>query len=59
MEARIEILDRLSIKYGKAFEIESFEELVKLCDSMTVIIIVRLAMAEYANQGARAKQTGT
>lgn len=59
MEARIEILDRLSKKYGKHFEVENFEELIMLCDRMTVIIVVRLAMAEYANQSAKAKQTGT
>ena len=59
MEARIEILDRLSKKYGKHFEVENFEELIMLCDRMTVIIVVRLAMAEYANQSAVAKQTGT
>ncbi len=50
LESRIDILDRLSIKYGKHFEVESFEELIKLCDSMTVIIVVRLAMAEYERQ---------
>jgi len=50
MEARIEILDRLSKKHGKHFDVQSFEELVKLCDTMTVIIVVRLAMAEYLIQ---------
>ncbi len=53
MESRIEILDRLSVKYGKHFEVDSFEELIKLCDSMTVIIVVRLAMSEYENQGTK------
>jgi hypothetical protein len=50
MEARIEILDRLSKKYGKHYEVDSFEELIMYCDKLTVIIVVRLAMAEYANQ---------
>lgn len=57
MEARIEILDRLSKKYGKHFEVDTFEELIKLCDTLTVIIVVRLAMQEYCMQSE--KQTGT
>nr|WP_298657101.1 hypothetical protein [uncultured Flavobacterium sp.] len=56
MEARIEILDRLSKKYGKHFEIDNFEELITLCDKTTIIIVVRLAMAEYANQSDKKKQ---
>ena len=50
MEARIEILDRLSKRYGSHFEVDNFEELIMLCDRLTVIIVVRLAMSEYANQ---------
>ena len=52
-ESRIEILDRFSIKYGKHFEIDNFQELIRVCDTMTVIIVVRLAMAEYEQQGIR------
>ncbi len=53
MEARIEILNRLSVKYGKCFLVEDFEQLLKLCDTMTVILVVRLAMAEYSNQSRK------
>lgn len=49
-ETRIEILDRLSKKYGKHFEVDTFEELIKLCDITTIIIVVRLAMSEYERQ---------
>lgn len=49
-ESRIEILDRLSKKYGKHFEVETFEELIKLCDTLTIVIVVRLAMSEYEKQ---------
>jgi hypothetical protein len=49
-ESRIEILDRLSVRYGKHFEVDNFEELIKLCDTKTVIIVVRLAMSEYERQ---------
>ncbi len=50
LESRIEILDRLSVKYGKHFEVENFEELIRVCDKLTVVIVVRLAMAEYEKQ---------
>jgi hypothetical protein len=53
MEARIEILDRLSKRYGKHIEVENFEDLIMLCDNRTIIIVVRLAMAEYANQESK------
>ena len=52
-ESRIVILDRLSVKYGKHFQVDNFEELIKLCDTTTVIIVVRLAMAEYDRQTMR------
>lgn len=52
-ESRIEILDRLSKKYGKHFEVDTFEELIRLCDTQTVIIVTRLAMVEYERQGIR------
>lgn len=52
-ESRIVILDRLSKKYGKHFEVDTFEELIKLCDTTTVLIVVRLAMQEYERQGAK------
>lgn len=50
-ESRIAILDRLSVKYGKHFEVDNFEELLKLCDTTTIIIVTRLAMQEYERQG--------
>jgi hypothetical protein len=52
-ESRIVILDRLSKKYGKHFEVDTFEELIKLCDTTTVVIVVRLAMQEYERQGTK------
>lgn len=53
LESRIEILDRLSVKYGKHFEVYNFEELLKLCDTTTIIIVTRLAMQEYERQGTK------
>jgi len=50
-ESRIVILDRLSKKYGKHFEVDNFEELIRLCNTITVIMVVRLAMIEYERQG--------
>lgn len=50
-ESRIDILDRLSKKYGKHFEVDNFEDLIRLCDTTTVIIVTRLAMQEYERQG--------
>lgn len=52
-ESRIAILDRLSVKYGKHLEVNNFEELLKLCDTTTIIIVTRLAMQQYERQGTK------
>lgn len=52
-ESRIAILDKISKKYGKHFESDTFEQLLKYADRATIIIVVRLAMAEYDRQTMR------
>lgn len=52
-ESRIAILDRLSVKYGKHFEVDNFAELLKMCGTTTIILVTRLAMQEYERQGTK------
>lgn len=50
MESRIEILDRLSVRFGKEFDIKNFNEFLIMYNKDAIILLVRKAMAEYANQ---------
>ena len=48
---RIEILDELAIKLGRNNHCESFEDYLEIMDNLSVILLVRQAMAKYELQG--------
>lgn len=55
-ESRIEILDRLAYKHSRnnsAINVDTFEDFVNAFTAEAVIILVRLAMAEYLIQSIK------
>lgn len=52
-ESRIEILDRLSKKWGSKHNIQTFDEFCMFYDSKEITTLVYLAMAEYERQTIR------
>jgi len=50
MESRIEILDRLAKKHGNKDGINDFTEFIHFYSAEAVIMLTRIAMAEYARQ---------
>lgn len=56
MESRLEILDRLSIKWGLNHAVTSFEEFTMLYDHKAVLQLVYIAMEEYAQQSIKRQQ---
>jgi hypothetical protein len=50
MESRIQILDRLAIKFGKKDNISSFEEFVRFYESSAVTMLVYQAMIVHSRQ---------
>lgn len=50
MESRIQILDRLSKKWGKQDRIETFDEFCKMYNAEAITQLVYIAMHEYAKQ---------
>ena len=50
MESRIQILDRLSKKWGAKDSVENFDEFCKFYNSQAILQLVYIAMAEYVKQ---------
>ena len=52
-ESRIEILDRLSKKWGEKDSVINFKEFCEYYDSDAMLQLVYLAMSEYERQGTK------
>jgi hypothetical protein len=55
-ESRIQILDRLSIKWGKKDEVKDFDEFCKFYNSDAITQLVYIAMHEYSRQEIRLRE---
>jgi len=55
-ESRIQILDRLSVKWGKKDEVKNFDEFCKFYNSAAITQLVYIAMHEYARQEIRLRE---
>ena len=55
-ESRMQILDRLSVKWGKKDEVKNFDEFCKFYDSDSITQLVYIAMHEYARQEIRLRE---
>lgn len=56
-ESRIQILDRLSVKWGKKDDVKNFDEFCKFYNSDAITQLVYIAMHEYARQEIRLRET--